>query len=246
MDGNPSQGISFPPFLSLFHLRQRLHQIDPQILIAWLPALQNHVTSLSAALPPTADPASPESLTLAHLAHLTSFVASEHAATIDEVNALLAHDEITFALLWAILLPRTVLYTRCAVTGAPRAVRLVHAEQCSRGQATFWRVDAEYVEYNVEAFAERDGGGSAELAVAPPFGLANLASLEIPSFKGAAKITSLPVYPVKWYRGWESLRSRLVERGRKWVGLQGVHHRHYNATGYHYKDMKFVKLNVCP
>lgn len=135
------------------------------------------------------------------------------------------------------MLPRTVLYTRCAITGAPRAVKLVHAEQCNRGQAVYWRLDVEYVDYNVDA--DDDGAPSG-----PRFGLASLPGLEIPSFKGAAKISSLPVYPVKYYRGWDDLKKRIIERGRKWVALQGVHHRHYNATGYHWKDGKYIKLNV--
>jgi hypothetical protein len=98
-------------------------------------------------------------------------------------------------------------------------------------------LDVEYVDYNVDA--DDDGAPSG-----PRFGLASLPGLEIPSFKGAAKISSLPVYPVKYYRGWDDLKKRIIERGRKWVALQGVHHRHYNATGYHWKDGKYIKLNV--
>ncbi|TDL27684.1 P-loop containing nucleoside triphosphate hydrolase protein [Rickenella mellea] len=199
--------------------------------------------------------------TIAHVSFLIDFLRTENAATLEELNSLITHDEITFDLLWALLVPRTILYTPCPITGEPRFVRLTHSEQCTRGQGmTFWRLDVEYVEYNggcgsgasSPSFSANDQLGLANSfnglggsgGAGPMFGLAVLPSLEIPAFKGAAKIASLPVYPKKWCHGVEELERRLIERGRRWAELDGVHHMHYNATGFHYKDGRHVKLNT--
>lgn len=177
------------------------------------------------------------SVAIEHLAFLCDFIREENATSLEEINSLLSHGEITFDLAWALFVPRTILYTACPVSGAPRAVRLIQAEKSSRpggsgGAQQFWRLDVEYMDYKANSTGS------------DRFGLAPLANIEVPKFNGAVKITTLPTYPMKYYPTEGELTARLIERGKKWCSLQGVHHKYYNGTGFHYKDGKYVKLNV--
>ena len=182
---------------------------------------------------------SPASVRLAHLSFLNSFIRSEYAETFDELSSLLVHDEISFELLWALYIPRSILYTPCPVTGSPRAVRVRSVEIRQKavpgappGTADgprFWAVDAEYVEYNA-SHASGDGQ--------PMFGHALLMNMEVPFFAGTEKITSLPFYPMKYYHDAEDLKARLIERGKRWVGLQGLHHLFYDGIAFQWNDQE--------
>ncbi|KLO17805.1 P-loop containing nucleoside triphosphate hydrolase protein [Schizopora paradoxa] len=216
-------------------------KVDPQIFVAFLPKLIDHLKELrekQSALPN--EPTSPDddnAVAIEHLDFLVEFLKSEHDKQLEEINALLSHGEITFDLAWALFVPRTILYTACPVSGSPRAVRLIQAEKSSRpggpnGAQQFWRLDVEYMEY-------RPNSSGSDC-----FGLASLQNIEVPKFNGAVKITSLPSFPLTFYPGVEELTSRLVERGKKWCTLQGVHHKYYNGTGFHFKDGKYIKLNT--
>ena len=190
-------------------------------------------------------------VTRSHLAHLIDWLASEYAETLETLDSLLAHSEITFNLIWALFVPRkTVLYMSCPTTSEPRAVRLVHAEKCQKADvgaptAAFdmsglslsfdssnpddnskflYRLVVEYVEVDV-------GAKSAQ------YGYAGLgAVIDVPGFVGAKKISSLGVYPIKYYAGpggLEGLKERLVTRGKKWLSLSGsVYHRAYKGLAY--------------
>lgn len=210
--------------------------------MAFLPRLVDHLKELrekqNASTDDTMSTDDDSTVAIEHLDFLIEFIKTEHDKQLEEINALLSHGEITFDLAWALFVPRTILYTACPVSGSPRAVRLIQAEKSSRpggpgGLQQFWRLDVEYMDYRPNA------KGSDQ------FGLANLANLEIPKFNGAMKITSLPSYPLRFYPGVEELTSRLVSRGKKWCTLQGVHHKYYDGTGFHFKDGKYIKLNVC-
>ncbi len=79
----------------------------------------------------------------------------------------------------------------------------------------------------------------------PRFGLAPLSSIDVPKFQGTMKITSLAAYPIRYHPKVEELTKTLIERGKKWCSLQGVYLKYYNTTGFHFKESKYVKLNVC-
>lgn len=219
-------------------------KVDPRVLMAFLPQLDNYESSLAL----KTERLKEEDEKLAHLRFLISFIRSEYAETFEELNSLLAHDEITFDLLWALLKPRTILYTPCPVTGSPRALRVRSVEICQRvtpgvppvpggDGPRFWAVDAEYIEYNA-AFSSAGGQ--------PKFGYAQLLHLEVPMFAGTEKITSLPFYPMAYYPGAEELEARLVERGKRWAGLQGIHHLFYDGLGFKWdpQERKYKKQTV--
>ncbi|KAI5116671.1 hypothetical protein M0805_007843 [Coniferiporia weirii] len=204
-------------------------RVDHETFLVFLPELQARIRLLEA----KGDKAEGESITHAHLAFFESFIRTEFASTLSEIEALLAQNEITFDLLWAIWKPRTVLYTKCQNTGEPRAVRLSDASMVDNNGSPYWQLNIEYTEYNSQhgrAAVNADRRDSAALLQIPKFGL--VAGPNIPfinAFKGTVKIATLQTYPLKYHLNTDEMTDMLVSRGRKWASLQGgIHHMQYN------------------
>lgn len=66
-------------------------------------------------------------------------------------------------------------------------------------------------------------------------------------FKGTVAIHSLDAYPLKYHPNEAEIKQTLLNRGRKWVSLNGVHHRHYKgfAALKINNNNKLMKYNVC-
>ncbi|QSZ34360.1 hypothetical protein DSL72_005951 [Monilinia vaccinii-corymbosi] len=67
---------------------------------------------------------------------------------------------------------------------------------------------------------------------------------DVPAFKGARKITSLHCYPLKYHKNEAKLRAELIERGKKFVALQGVHYKSHKGMAYYKKRKAVVKVNI--
>ena len=67
---------------------------------------------------------------------------------------------------------------------------------------------------------------------------------DVPSFKGARKITSLNCYPLKYHKNEPKLRAELIERGKKFVALQGVHYKSHKGMAYYKKRRNIIKVNI--
>ena len=50
------------------------------------------------------------------------------------------------------------------------------------------------------------------------------------NFKGTVKINSLDVYPLAFHPQAGILEQALIERGKKWVSLRGIHHMQYDGA----------------
>ncbi|KLO07072.1 P-loop containing nucleoside triphosphate hydrolase protein [Schizopora paradoxa] len=198
--------------------------VTPEILMAFLPHLEEHLKSLRSKQSQASSVEEDLSVDIEHLSFLINFVKKEHASTLKEIKSLLANEEITYDLAWALFVPRTILYTLCPISQVPRAIRLVKATQ-----SCGWLMNVDYMEYHGEE---------------PRFGLAPLSNIAVPKFRGAMKITSLPVYPIKYHPKCEELKKSLVERGKKWVRLQGVYLKYYNAVGIQYRIDEYIKLHT--
>ena len=170
---------------------------------------------------------------VSHLEFLLDFLRVEFKPTLDSLKSLLKHGEITYELLWALLRPQTILYITDPSTGQPRVARLIHADyQCAN-----WNLNLEYVEL--------DG-------TQPGKGKLCYSQLGMPLtwFKGTAKINALEAYPVDWHHDIDGLKKLVLERGRKWLTLLGVHHMNYSGTAwdatsgtrYHVRNLFYVFL----
>jgi hypothetical protein len=69
-------------------------------------------------------------------------------------------------------------------------------------------------------------------------------SEELGDFRGARKITSLSCYPLEYHKNEAELRNELVERGKKFVGLSGVHYKSHQGMAYCKKKKAVIKVNI--
>ncbi|TFY69766.1 hypothetical protein EVJ58_g253 [Rhodofomes roseus] len=144
---------------------------------------------------------------LASLDALLKYLREDHGATISRIAALVAQKEITFDLLYAILIPDTLLVCADDATEEPIAVQL-------KG-------------YDDDYTLHCEGIDAAKSGI--EFGRV-YASWHIRHFNGVVKINTLPIYPMKYHSDEAGLRGKLLARARKWVKLNGVHHVQYQGT----------------
>jgi hypothetical protein len=67
---------------------------------------------------------------------------------------------------------------------------------------------------------------------------------EIGDFRGARKITSLGCYPLKYHKNEAQLRKDLIDRGKKFVSLSGVHYKSHQGMAYYKKKKAIIKVNI--
>ncbi|KAJ7092995.1 P-loop containing nucleoside triphosphate hydrolase protein [Mycena belliarum] len=148
---------------------------------------------------------------------LLSFLAEDYRSTIATIERLTSHGEITFELLYAILVPRTLVVARCAVTGLERLFQLQQVTRTSIEGLPVYQLALEAVDLVDRPLTQGVAVGRVATCVLLPY------------FKGAARIDALDAFPLKFHSAEAQLRERVVQRGRKWVDLIGVHHMQYNG-----------------
>jgi hypothetical protein len=165
----------------------------------------------------------------AHLKVLVKYLDTDYADIKKTLYPLLEANTITFDLLWALFKPNTIAYTPTyGNSDEPRAFKIEYAiKESSFMRGQWYSVEGRYLEY--------DG---------KDFGFGTM-SAEVESFKGARKITSLACYPLQYHRDAEALRSRLVERGKRFVSLRGMNYRFHKGMGFYKKKRSFIiKVNI--
>lgn len=75
------------------------------------------------------------------------------------------------------------------------------------------------------------------------FGFGSMSD-EIGDFRGARKITSLKCYPLQYHKNETQLRKDLIERGKKFVSLSGVHYKSHKGMAYYKKKKSVIKVNI--
>jgi len=135
---------------------------------------------------------------------------------------------ITFEYLWALFKPNTILYSSTyGDDEEPRAFKAIYSkENASMMKGRWYSIESKYLEY--------DGKN---------FGMATVHA-EVPAFTGARKISSLPCYPIYYHKDAEKARQELVERGKKFVALQGMNYKTYTGMCYVKKEDKVLKVDV--
>jgi hypothetical protein len=141
---------------------------------------------------------------------------------------MLENGLISFDLLWALWKPNTLAYTTTYGShDEPRVFKVEMAEKhYSLMKGDFYYVEGKYFEYDGKQF----GYGSM--------------SEELGDFRGARKITSLGVYPLKYHKNEAQLRKDLVMRGKKFAALGGVHYKSHQGMAYYKKKKAVVKVNI--
>jgi len=206
----------------------------PKILLTFLPAFYDHLDDLK-------EDAATNEVAIKQLELLVDFLRTEHASELEKLSSFLAHEEITFDLLWAILLPNKEYYTVDPRTGQPRAVILKWATEQVSMAGPYYSLDCEYLEsFGDSATSSKDR--SAKQA-SKKFGRAKHTGA-IFDFQGAVKITSLGIYPMEYHHKIDEVRNMLIARGKKWAAHDGMHHVAYSGIAYQATGRR-VYVSIC-
>jgi hypothetical protein len=164
---------------------------------------------------------------------LLSWLESDYSNTLARIKHLKAHGEMTFDLVYSILVPRSLIVTECAVTAQPRVFRLLSTSKVIIDKTLFC------YQLNVESIDLLDRVVTQTVAI----GKAGT-SFFLQGFKGTVKINSLDAYPLKYHKDHDELRKTLIERGKKWKGLIGIHHVQFDGIAAMKCGQKLLRHNV--
>ncbi|KAL4803176.1 hypothetical protein BDV18DRAFT_44214 [Aspergillus unguis] len=163
-----------------------------------------------------------------HLKVLIKYLDTDYAETKKTLYPLLEANTITFDLLWALFKPNTIAYAPTyGNQDEPRAFKIEYAtKESSFMKGQWYSIEGRYLEYDGKAF-----------------GMGTMAA-EVESFKGTRKITSLGCYPLKYHREANDVKTKLIERGKKFVGLKGMNYRFHKGMAFYKKKRTVIKVNI--
>jgi hypothetical protein len=166
--------------------------------------------------------------TIAHCKLLESYLDEDYDDTKKTLYPMLKEGTITFDLLWALFKPNTIAYTPTyGSVEDPRCFKVDYAnKESSFMRGEWYQIEGRYLEY--------DG---------KHFGLGDFLS-EVDAFKGPRKITSLSCYPLEYHKDPEGLKKQLIERGKKFVMLQGMNYRFMKGMAFQKKKKTVAKVNI--
>lgn len=194
--------------------------LEPNLLFNYLPELEMYLTEHE-----TSEESNPK--TVLHLKLLIKYIQADYGDIQKRLFPMLANAEITFELLWALFLPNSLLFTVDPGSGEDRMIKLDWVElRETPDRGRFYQFDCHYVEFDGKIFGEAT------------------CTLEIPEFRGVRKIDQLGVYPIQYHTKEEAVKQKLIERGKKFCGLKGMHYRMYKGIAYFKKKKGFVKVNI--
>jgi len=195
-------------------------QLEPNLLFNYLPELESYLTDHE-----TPEESSPKTIT--HLRLLIEYIQADYGDIQKRLFPMLANTEITFELLWALFLPNSLLFTIDPGSGEDRMIKLDWVElRETPDRGKFYQLDCHYVEFDGKIFGEA------------------ACTLEVPEFRGVRKIDQLGVYPIQYHAKEDALKQKLIERGKKFCELKGMHYRMYKGIAYFKKKKGFVKVNI--
>lgn len=193
-------------------------QIERNLLYQYLPELEAYRTKLS-------DDISQDAAELKHLNLLADFIKRKYASTNDRLIPLLENGEIAYDLLWALFKPNTIVYTTCLDTEKSLCFRFDTAEErTATNGTTYFHMNCRYLDSDGAVFGEVS------------------AALGIEKFAGVMQIVNLAAFPLPYHPHEGEMRADLVERGRRFVSLLGVHHLQYNGNAFSWKKGRLLRF----
>ncbi|KAI0649716.1 hypothetical protein C8Q79DRAFT_1006062 [Trametes meyenii] len=205
-------------------------RIEPTLLITFLPQLERYHGTLA-----TRSRSEDEEHIMGVLNLLLKYLRENYGMTLSKIIHLTSYGEISYDLLYAILIPRSLVVARCAITGERRVYRLIAASKgMRRYQLTCLSVCAADPPGR-DADSKAEGGPEGDPR--PNGGPATPNALSRQSSTPYLFIPFNDTDP-------SGLKARLAERGSRWVSLQGVHHVQYNGRGIMQGSGSLVTYNV--
>lgn len=165
---------------------------------------------------------------IAHCKVLIGFVDEDYDETKKTLYPLLEAGNITFDLLWALFKPNTIAYTTTyGSVEDPRCFKVDYAnKESSFVRGEWYCVEGRYLEYDGKSY----GLGDFEV--------------NVDAFKGPRKITGLATYPLQYHKDPEGLKKQLIERGKKFVAMQGMNYRFHKGLAFQKKKKAVAKVNI--
>ncbi|OSX56736.1 hypothetical protein POSPLADRAFT_1050435 [Postia placenta MAD-698-R-SB12] len=196
-------------------------QLSPDLFITFYPKLLEYRAGLSSDHPSEAD-----NIACATVDSVFNYLRADHGSTLGRIANLTAHDEITFDLLYAIFVPKSILIIKCPISGHAHAVQL---ESVQRGIS--YILTYRYIEsmHSIRLNSVKKGVAGTQDGLV--YGTVAEA-ISVNAFQGVVKINTLSAYPIQYHPDEKALRASLTARGRRWRELNGSHHLHYKAA-YH-------------
>ncbi|KAL8957096.1 MAG: hypothetical protein Q9193_005543 [Seirophora villosa] len=148
-------------------------------------------------------------VTQSHIQLFYDALEKELEVTLEARDDFIAHKTITFNSLWMIFEPGDVIFTN--LSKRPVAARLSSAGVFQGRHEDLYRLECDKIY----------GSGDS-------FGWCHL-QFDIPEFDGMAKIADLVTYPLKYHPRVEQVKKQLIEMGRAYEQLMGVHHKQYQG-----------------
>lgn len=135
---------------------------------------------------------------------------------------------MTFASLWSLYIPGTLLFTPCGITGEPSAVRLLSCSLYTCGNTSYWSLCVEG--HDVQSGKEQI--------------FQNMISIN--SYEGVKQVTDLDAYPLSLHPKYDETRQFLIRRGRKWRKFtpHPFCHLQYEGIAFHYNNYSYRKIGV--
>ena len=202
-------------------------------MVAFVPRFEQYERALTAAAEPTEE----DTRVLASLRIFLPYIRENYRQTLARIASLTAHGEITFDLLYAVLIPGSIILRRCPITRETRAMRLVAANlaynQCGPYYALYLAgLEASPAGDSAEDSTEEIGweaDDGTRRGKGPRFGY-EVTRVSLTHFAGVQQIHSLSSFPIQYHPEAARVHATLVSRGRRWAALAGVHHVQYSGT----------------
>ncbi|KAK2670924.1 hypothetical protein RAB80_013346 [Fusarium oxysporum f. sp. vasinfectum] len=210
-------------------------KMNPEVLFLYLEDLRDHLKALRKAKPAGKSKKSRKknkSLLKEkkqHLKILIKYLDHDFESTKESLYPMLKNGLITFELLWALWKPDTLVYTTTYGNASePRVFKVESAHlHHSVMRGSYYHVEGKYMEFDGKRF----GYGNT--------------SVEIDGFQGAKKIKSLPCYPLQYHHNEQKLRLDLIERGKTFASLSGVHYKSYKGIAFmKRRNGSVMKFNI--
>ena len=136
---------------------------------------------------------------------LTTTIATDCRLTLAKIKRLTNHGEITFDLLYSILVPGEIMVATCSITGLPRLFHLV----------SWTRVEGKPMyQLNLESVDLIDRPLTKDVIVGRV-----QTTVFLKAVRGIVRIDSFDAYPLKFHQNEKTVREAVMKRGNKWVSL---------------------------
>ena len=212
---------------SSLSLYEGTSSVDPNILFLYFTDLQKYLQEIA---PDGVSMAEDRKRLVVHAAQLKcllEYIEEDYSEVEKALKSLLDVGCITFDLLWSLFRPNEIYTYTYRATDEPRAFRVTSiSKKSSLLDETWYEIQGEYFDFDGDMFGFND------------------TAVEIKSFSGTRRITSLPYYPVSYLPDKNIIERQLINRGRRFVELAGMNYKSYTGPGFTASDGEIIKVPI--